>query len=81
MFDPVIGDPDRRYPVSQHRRVAVAIAVERISVAVIWPAVEFDDQPLVWEVGVDLNPMEDRVHERGGQAITLTEAGVVVLAS
>ena len=53
--------------------VALLVALERGSGAVVAPAVELDDEVVRGEVGVDLVSTDVRIRERAWKAVTVTE--------
>ena len=53
--------------------VALLVALERGSRAVVAPAVELDREVVLRPVGVDLEPADVRVRERARQAVAVAE--------
>jgi hypothetical protein len=56
-------------PGGQRIGVTIPIGLERASVPVKLPAVEFNDHLLVWKEGVDLAAGDDRAHDRRRESV------------
>ena len=62
----LVGEADGEQAGGGGDAVAFAVSLERVSGLVVFPAVELDDDFVLWEVGVDSQAAEVDVGVRGG---------------
>jgi hypothetical protein len=71
--DLAVAEAECLDPVSVELGVALLVALERGSRAVVAPAVELDGQAVLRPVGVDLVAVELRVHARAWEPVTVAQ--------